>query len=159
STIKLPLPSVNGPASGTRPAAASGARCSRWAGRCSGRKALDSGASWPIMTKSGIASSSRRRAVRYTDMAHEFESPPALDMLLTRLDELAVVLGQAAAARLGAVRMHLQRAVALRADGDPVGGAAAIRSAMEELARLVASVDPEESMMMRAVVERFAAAL
>ncbi len=92
-------------------------------------------------------------------MAHEFESPPALDMLLTRLDELAVVLGQAASARLGAVRMHLQRAVALRADGDPVGGAAAIRSAMEELARLVASVDPEESTMMRAVVERFAAAL
>ena len=46
STIRLPLPSVNGPASGTRPAAASGPRCSRCAGRCSGRFSFESGASW-----------------------------------------------------------------------------------------------------------------
>ena len=92
-------------------------------------------------------------------MAHEFESPPPLEMLLTRLGELEVVIGQPAAARLGAVRAHLQRAVALRADGDPPGAADAVRRAMEELATLVAAVDPAEGFLMRAIVERFTAAL
>jgi hypothetical protein len=92
-------------------------------------------------------------------MAHEFESPPALETLLTRLGEMEVVLGARGAARLGSVRAHLQRAVALRADGDPPGAATAIREAMQELATLVAAVDPSESILMRAVVERFTAAL
>ncbi len=92
-------------------------------------------------------------------MAHEFESPPALDALLTRLDELAIVLGPRAAERLGAVRAHLRRAVTLRADADPPGAAAAIRRAMEELAGLVSAVDAQEGPLMRAVVERFGAAL
>lgn len=92
-------------------------------------------------------------------MAHEFESPPALETLLTRLGEMEIVLGAAAAARLGAVRAELQRAVALRVDGDPPAAAAAIRRAMEELAALVAAVDPSESVLMRAVVERFSSAL
>lgn len=92
-------------------------------------------------------------------MAHEFESPPALDTLLTRLGEMELVLGPRAGARLGSVRAHLQRAVALRADGDPPGAAAAIRRAMDELATLVSTVDPAEGALMRAVVERFTAAL
>ncbi len=45
----------------------------------------------------------------YTEMAHEFETPPALETLVTRLGELEVVLGAAAASRVGAVRAHLQR--------------------------------------------------
>lgn len=92
-------------------------------------------------------------------MAHEFESPPALEMLVSRLGEMEVVLGQPAAARLGAVRAHLQRAVALRADGDPLAAAAAIRKAMEELATMASAVDPGEGVLMRAIVERFSAAL
>jgi len=92
-------------------------------------------------------------------MVHEFESPPALAALLTRLGELEVVLGTQAAPRLGAVRALLERAIALRADGDPPAAAAAIRRAMEELATLVASVDVQEGVLMRAVVERFGAAL
>jgi hypothetical protein len=92
-------------------------------------------------------------------MAHEFESPPALDALLTRLGEFEIVIGPTAAPRLGAVRELLQRAVALRADGDPPGAAAAVRRAMEELATLVTSVDAQEGILMRAVVERFSAAL
>src|SRR5947209_1513731 len=91
-------------------------------------------------------------------MAHEFESSPPLEMLLTRLGELEVVIGAPAAARLGAVRAHLQRAVALRAV-DPPGAADAVRRAMEELATLVAAVDPAEGFLMRAIVERFTAAL
>lgn len=92
-------------------------------------------------------------------MAHEFEPPPPLEMLLTRLGELEVVIGQPAAARLGAVRAHLQRAVALRAGGDPPGAADAVRRAMDELATLVAAVDPAEGLLMRAIVERFTTAL
>jgi hypothetical protein len=92
-------------------------------------------------------------------MAHEFESPSNLEMLLTRLAELEVVLGSAAAARLGVVRGHLQRAIALRADGDQPGAAAAVRQAMEDLATLVAGVDPAEGFLMQAIVERFGAAL
>ncbi|MBI3767386.1 MAG: hypothetical protein HY271_02705 [Deltaproteobacteria bacterium] len=112
------------------------------------------------MTKSGIVSSSGAAMRRgYTDMAHEFESAPALEMLVTRLGEMEVVLGASAAVRLGAVRAHLQRAVALRADGALPDAAAAIRRAMEELATLVSDVDPREGVLMRAVVERFNAAL
>jgi hypothetical protein len=92
-------------------------------------------------------------------MAHEFEPPPPLEMLLTRLGELEVVVGAPAAARLGAVRVHLQRAVALRADGNPPAAADAVRRAREELATLVAAVDPAEGFLMRAIVERFTAAL
>ncbi len=92
-------------------------------------------------------------------MAHEFEPPPPLETLLTRLGEMEVVLGKPASARLAVVREHLQRAVALRAGGDPPAAAAEIRRAMEELARLVSAVDPGEGALMRAIVERFTAAL
>ena len=92
-------------------------------------------------------------------MTHEFEPPPPLETLLTRLGEMEIVLGQAAGARLAVVRGHLERAVALRADGDPPAAAAEIRRGMEELARLVSSVDPGEGALMRAIVERFSAAL
>ena len=92
-------------------------------------------------------------------MAHEFESPPALDMLLTRLDEMAIVVGPAAAPRLGAVRERLQRALALRARGDAPQAVAAIRQAMEDLAALADHLDPSEGMIMRAAVQQFGVAL
>ncbi len=92
-------------------------------------------------------------------MAHEFESPPALEALLTRLDEMAVVVGAAAAPRLGAVREGLTRALALRARGDVPGAAVEIRGAMEELASLADHLDPTEGVLMRAAVQHFAGAL
>ena len=92
-------------------------------------------------------------------MAHEFESPPALEMLVTRLGEMAIVVGQAAAPRLGAVREQLQRALALRAQGDVPNATLAIRRAMEELAALADHLDPAEGMLMRAAVQQFGAAL
>jgi hypothetical protein len=92
-------------------------------------------------------------------MAHDFESPPALALLLTRLDEIAVVLGAGAAPRLGVVRSELVRAIGLRAQGDPVAAAATIRRAMQELAGLADHVDPSEGVLMRAAVEAFGAAL
>jgi hypothetical protein len=92
-------------------------------------------------------------------MGHEFESSPALETLLSRLGEIEVVLGAAAAARMGAVRAHLQHAMGLRAAGDGSGATIAIRRAMAELAGLASHLDPHEGMLMRAVVEQFGMAL
>lgn len=92
-------------------------------------------------------------------MGHEFESPPALETLLTCLGEMAIVVGPAAAPRLGAIRERLERAIALRARGDIPNATLSIRRAMEELAALADHLDPAEGMLMRAAVEHFGAAL
>jgi hypothetical protein len=99
-----------------------------------------------------------RHAALY-HMAHELEASPVLETLLTRLDDLIVVVGPAAAPRLGAVREHLTRALGLRAQGDAPGAAAAITRAMQELAALAGHVDPAEAPLMRAAVQVFGAAL
>jgi hypothetical protein len=91
-------------------------------------------------------------------MAHDREPPPALETLLARLDELAVVVGPAAAPRLEAVRDGLARALALRTRGDVPAAMQAIAAAMQELAGLAAALDPAEAGIMQAVVRRFAAA-
>ena len=92
-------------------------------------------------------------------MAHEFEAPPALEMLLTRLDEIAVVVGPAAAPRLGAVRDGLTRALAWRSAGDVPGATLAITTAMRTLAEIADALDPAEAAVMRAVAAHFGAAL
>ncbi len=92
-------------------------------------------------------------------MAHDFDAPPVLEMLLTRLDEMAVVVGAEAAPRLGAVRARLEHAIGLKARGDVAGATVAIRAAMEELARLADRLDPMEATLMRAAVEQFTQAL
>jgi hypothetical protein len=92
-------------------------------------------------------------------MGHDLEAPPVLEMLLTRLDEMAVVVGPAAAPRLGAVREGLIRALALRAAGDVPAAMQAIAAAMQELANLAAALDPAEAQLMRAVAAQFGAAL
>jgi len=92
-------------------------------------------------------------------MAHEFESPSALRALLTRLDELAVVVGPAGAPRLAAVRQALALAIARRAAGDVPGAVESIAGAMRELSALAEGVDPGEAALMRAAVQVFGAAL
>lgn len=92
-------------------------------------------------------------------MAHEHEPPPVLETLIARLGELAVVVGPAAAPRLGAVRDGLTRALGLKAQGDVPGAMQAITAAMRELAAIAAALDPAESALMRAVAEQFAAAI
>lgn len=91
-------------------------------------------------------------------MSHAHEPPAALEMLLTRLDELAVVVGPAAAPRLGAVREGLTRALALRARGDVPAAMQAIAAAMQELATIASALDPVEAAMMRAIAGQFGAA-
>ena len=92
-------------------------------------------------------------------MGHEHEPPPVLEALITRLGELAVVVGPAAAPRLGAVRDGLTRALGLKARGDVPGAMQAIGTAMRELAEIAAALDPAESSVMRAVAEQFGAAM
>lgn len=91
-------------------------------------------------------------------MSHEHEPPPGLELLLGRLDELAVVVGPAAAPRLGAVREGLARALALRARGDVPAAMQAIAAAMQELATIAAALDPAEAALMQAIAAQFGAA-
>ncbi|MCC6847881.1 MAG: hypothetical protein IT294_05220 [Deltaproteobacteria bacterium] len=92
-------------------------------------------------------------------MAHAYEPPPALATLITRLGELAVVVGPAAAPRLDAVRDGLARALGLEARGDVPGAMQAIGGAMRELAAIAAALDPAEAAVMRAAAEQFGAAM
>jgi hypothetical protein len=92
-------------------------------------------------------------------MGHEHEPPPVLEALITRLGEIAVVVGPAAAPRLDAVRAGLTRAVGLKARGDVPGAMQAIGVAMRELAAIAAALDPAEAGVMRAVAEQFGAAM
>jgi hypothetical protein len=92
-------------------------------------------------------------------MAHDLEPSPVLETLVTRLDELAVVVGPAAAPRLGAVRDGLTRALALKAQGDVPAAMQAIAAAMQELAQLAAALDPAEAGVMRAIAGQFGAAM
>jgi hypothetical protein len=91
-------------------------------------------------------------------MAHDHEPPAALETLVTRLDELAVVVGPAAAPRLGIIRDGLTRALALKACGDVPGAMEAIAAAMQELADLADVLDPAEANLMRMIARQFCAA-
>ena len=91
-------------------------------------------------------------------MAHDLEPSPVLETLVTRLDELAVVVGPAAAPRLGAVRERLTRALALKTRGDVPAAMQAIAAAMQELADIADVLDPAEASLMRAIARQFGAA-
>jgi len=92
-------------------------------------------------------------------MAHDLEPSPVLETLITGLDELAVVVGPAAAPRLGAVREGLTRALALKARGDVPAAMQAIAVAMQELADIAAALDPAEAGVMRAIAGQFGAVM
>ena len=92
-------------------------------------------------------------------MAHDHEPPPVLQTLITSLDALAVVVGPAAAPRLGAVRDGLTRALALKSRGDVPAATQAIAAAMRELVEIAGALDPAEAGLMRAIAQQFATAL
>lgn len=79
--------------------------------------------------------------------------------LAQNLGELEVTIGERARPAVAAVRAGLRDAVAMRERGDIPGSLAAIGHAMERLAALLGTLDADEGVMMRAVAERFAAAL
>ncbi len=79
--------------------------------------------------------------------------------LAQNLGELEIVIGERARPAIAGVREGLRDALACRARGDMPGSIAAIRIAMERLANLGSTLDPEEGAMMRVIAERFTAAL
>jgi hypothetical protein len=79
--------------------------------------------------------------------------------LAQNLGELEIVIGERARPAIAGAREGLRDALACRERGDMAGSLAAIRLAMERLAALASTVDPDEGTLMRLIAERFAAAL
>ncbi|MGH7923889.1 MAG: hypothetical protein ACREQH_04770 [Candidatus Binatus sp.] len=79
--------------------------------------------------------------------------------LAQNLGELEVVIGERARPAIAGVRERMRDALACRERGDMAGSLAAIRLAMEQLAALGSTLDPEEGAVMRLIAERFTAAL
>ncbi|MGB6551859.1 MAG: hypothetical protein WBE78_00105 [Candidatus Binataceae bacterium] len=79
--------------------------------------------------------------------------------LADSLGELEIVIGPGARGAVAEVRDGLRSAIAMRDRGEMPAAIAAIRRAMERLAALGAELDPAEGAMMRAIAERFAAAM
>ncbi|MGH7863383.1 MAG: hypothetical protein ACREQB_00210 [Candidatus Binataceae bacterium] len=79
--------------------------------------------------------------------------------LTENLSELEVVIGDKARPVVAEVRAGLTEALALRERGDVPAAIDSIRRAMERLAMLGAELDVDEGRLMRAIAERFTAAL
>jgi len=86
------------------------------------------------------------------------ENQPLL-RLCENLQELEVVVGPQARPVIEQVRSGLLQAIATRSRGDLRGTIDQIRAAMEKLAALGSSLDPEEGLMMREIAARFVSAL
>jgi hypothetical protein len=79
--------------------------------------------------------------------------------LAQNLGELEIVIGERARPAIAGAREGLRDALACRERGDMAGSIGAIRIAMERLAALGATLDPQEGALMRLIAERFTAAL
>jgi hypothetical protein len=86
-------------------------------------------------------------------------APESLEALIAGLRDLAVVFGPQAAPALANVRSRLEAAVGARKAGDTRRAIAEITTAMQALARLADTLDPNEAAMMRAIASRFETAL
>ena len=91
--------------------------------------------------------------------SHLLDFPEALETLFSRLGELKVVLGPAAAPGVDQVEADLRAALAARARGDVAAAVERIGGAMDRLARLASAGDPAEGAMMRALAAHFRQAL
>ena len=91
--------------------------------------------------------------------SHLVAFPEALEALFSRMGELRVVLGPAAAPGIDLVERHLRDGLAARERGDVPAAVAGIGKAMDHLAALAQHLDAAEGAMMRAVAERFRQAL
>ena len=87
--------------------------------------------------------------------SHLITFPEALEALFSRMGELKVVLGPAAAPGVDEVERHLREGLAARERGDPGAAVAKITRAMDLLAALAGHADAAEGTMMRAIAERF----
>src|SRR5947207_15401976 len=83
--------------------------------------------------------------------SHLVDFPEALEALFSRLGELKVVLGPAAAPGVDQMEARLREGLAARDRGDLGTAVMKIGQAMDLLAGLAAHADPAEAAMMRAV--------
>jgi hypothetical protein len=91
--------------------------------------------------------------------SHLIDFPEALEALFSRMGELKVILGPAAAPGVERVEHLLREGLAARERGDVAAGVTRIAESMDLLARLAIHADPAEGVMMRAVAEQFKQAL
>ena len=91
--------------------------------------------------------------------SHLIDFPEALEALFSRLGELKIVLGPAAAPGVDEVERHLREGLAARERGDLGAALAKLTHAMDLLAGLAGHADAVEGAMMRAIAERFRQAL
>ena len=94
-----------------------------------------------------------------TGHAHLLDFPEALEALFSRLGELKIVLGPAAAPGVDQVEADLRSALAARHRGDVAAAVERIGAAMDRLAALAGASDPAEAAMMRALAAHFRQAL
>ena len=91
--------------------------------------------------------------------SHLLDFPEALEALFSRLGELKVVLGPAAAPGVDQVEAYLRSALAARERGDVPAAVERIGAAMDRLAAFAAAGDPAEGAMMRGLAAHFRQAL
>jgi hypothetical protein len=91
--------------------------------------------------------------------SHLVAVPEALEALFSRMGELKVVLGAAAAPGVDDVARLLGEGLAARERGEVPVAVARIGEAMERLAALASDADPEEGAALRAIAARFRHAL
>src|SRR5213596_2923962 len=91
--------------------------------------------------------------------SHLLDFPEALEALFSRLGELKIVLGPAAAPGVDQVEADLRSALAARHRGDVAAAVERIGTAMDRLAALAGAGDPAEAAMMRSLAAHFRQAL
>jgi len=91
--------------------------------------------------------------------SHLVDFPEALEVLASRMDELKLVLGPAAAPGVDQVAALLREGLAARDRGDLGAAMGRIGQAIDLLAALASHADPAEAGIMRAVAEQFKQAL
>jgi hypothetical protein len=90
---------------------------------------------------------------------HLVDFPEALEALFSRMGELKVVLGPAAAPGVDALERLLRAGLAARERGDLPAAVERIGQAMDRLAALASASDAAEGTVMRALAERVRQAL
>jgi hypothetical protein len=120
-----------------------------------------------MMTNSMVANLLARRAAPLSSLhmadapphSHLIDFPEALQVLVSRMGELKVVLGPAAAPGVDRLEQELRAGLAARERGDVGTAVGKISHARELLAGLAGAADPAEGAMMRAMAEQFKQAL
>lgn len=91
--------------------------------------------------------------------SHLISFPEALEIFFGRMNELKLLLDPKEAGNVGQVETLLREALSARGRGDFPAAVTKIGQAMDRLAGLASTGDPQEGAMMRAMAEHFRQAL